>query len=262
MKTNHQKWSRLITGIIFFIFLGFFAFYTQKITRENNLSPSASSNKPPDQANLSDRLAKTAETVVTVNKPAETNKPVILPENFSIRVPFTSQAPFALWDALHEDACEEASLLMVKHFKEGSLIDNKQTAEDEITSLISWEEQHGYGTSITLEQLAEIARIKFNLTGTIETATVETIMIEIAGGHPVIVGAAGKVLPNPNFRNGGPNYHMLVIKGYTSASFITNDPGTRLGENFVYSYNDLLYAIHDWNSDNILNGAKKYLVFR
>src|SRR3990172_1100789 len=31
-------------------------------------------------------------------------------------MPFLVQAPFAVWDPLHEDACEEASLIMVKHF--------------------------------------------------------------------------------------------------------------------------------------------------
>jgi len=84
---------------------------------------------------------------------------------------------------------------------------------------------------------------------------------EIAAGHPVIVPAAGKVLPNPNFTNGGPNYHMLLIIGYDQTDFITNDPGTRNGKNFRYTYDGLINAIHDWNPNNILDGRKAVLVF-
>jgi uncharacterized protein YvpB len=84
---------------------------------------------------------------------------------------------------------------------------------------------------------------------------------ELANGRPVIVGAAGKILPNPNFRNGGPNYHMLVVIGYDKNGFITNDPGTRKGQDFRYSFSDLFNAIHNWESNNILNGLKEYLVF-
>ncbi|MBI4122698.1 MAG: hypothetical protein HY462_01740, partial [Parcubacteria group bacterium] len=36
------------------------------------------------------------------------------------------------------------------------------------------------------------------------------------------------------------------IRGYTPTQFITNDPGTKRGEEFVYPYNTLINAIHDW----------------
>ena len=39
-----------------------------------------------------------------------------LPEEINIAVPFTSQAPYAIWDPLHDDACEEASLIMLDAF--------------------------------------------------------------------------------------------------------------------------------------------------
>ena len=76
----------------------------------------------------------------------------------------------------------------------------------------------------------------------------------------MLVVADGKVLPNPHFRDGGPEYHALIIRGYTNKTFITNDPGTQFGENFEYKYNDLLNAIHDWNGGDVKNGRRVVLV--
>lgn len=261
MKSSRQTWLRLIAGIIFFLFLLWLGFFTRKITREHDTNTTISTiDVPAVQTDSSSSSTSSTPPATQIESSATTTKPTPLPTNVNLSVPFTSQAPFAVWDALHEDACEEASLLMIKHKNDGTSISGKQSIEDEITSLVAWEEQNGYGPSITLEELSKIAKIKFNLNGTVKVATIENIKTEIAAGKPVIVGAAGKILPNPNFRNGGPNYHMLVIKGYNSTQFITNDPGTRLGENFAYKYDDLINAIHDWDPDNILNGAKKYLV--
>ncbi|HLC43917.1 MAG TPA: C39 family peptidase [Patescibacteria group bacterium] len=262
MNQTKYSWSRLITGIIFFSFLIWLGFFTQKITREREIDTAVSNdNASVTQPSLPSNSTKSTPSSSAIeNNPAST-KPALLPKNVNLTVPFTSQAPFAVWDPLHEDACEEASLLMIKHFKNGTLIIDKQTVDNEIIDLINWEKETGYGVSITLEDLSVIARIKFNLTSSVKTASIATIKSELVAGHPVIVGAAGKILPNPNFRNGGPNYHMLVIKGYTTTKFITNDPGTIKGEGFEYTFDALYNSIHNWDQNNILNGVKDYLVF-
>ncbi len=186
-----------------------------------------------------------------------------IPDKVYLEVPFLSQAPFQKWDALHEDSCEEASLIMVKYFLDGKESISKEQGEKEIQDMIKYETKNKYGLSITLSELDGIAEEYYNLeNGRIgKNITVDDIKQELAEGRPVIVGAAGKVLPNPNFKNGGPNYHMLVVIGYDEKGFITNDPGTRLGKDFRYTFNDLLKSIHDWNEKNILNGEKNYLVF-
>lgn len=202
-------------------------------------------------------FSKNEKNVVDLNEKKE------LPKSIVLEVPFLSQAPFLKWDALHEDACEEASLLMIKYFFQGEKNISKDEGEKEIQSVIKFEKENGYEKSITLKELSEIANKFYKMkNGRIEkNINVEKIKKELADGKPVIVGAAGKILPNPNFKNGGPNYHMLVVKGYDEKGFITNDPGTRLGENFRYTFEDLQKSIHDWNEKNILNGEKNYLVF-
>ncbi|NMC51521.1 hypothetical protein GYA54_02195 [Candidatus Kuenenbacteria bacterium] len=187
----------------------------------------------------------------------------LLAKKALIAVPFLSQAPFANWDPLHEDACEEASLIMLKYFLDGKKTITKETGEEEIQALVKYEEENGFSLSITLTELSNLAKSYYGLSnGRVETdINIEKIKEELRAGRPVIVGAAGKILDNPNFKNGGPIYHMLVIKGYDESGFITNDPGTRKGEGFRYTEANLFEAVHDWDENNILNGQKAYLVF-
>jgi len=196
--------------------------------------------------------------------PAPTATPAPLPDQVSLTVPYTMQAPFNVWDALHEDACEEASLIMVKHSIDGTPMGTQEQADKEITDLVHWEEQHGYGKSITLEQLNQIAKDYYGLNNgqVVQTSSIDEVKTELAGGHPVILGMAGKLLPNPYFSNGGPNYHMLVAKGYDSTGIITDEPGTFHGDGFHYDYSAFYAAIHNWNAQDITSGQKAYLVFK
>jgi len=91
-------------------------------------------------------------------------------------------------------------------------------------------------------------------------SSVNDLKRAVANGYPVIVPASGKELPNPNFRNGGPLYHMLVVKGYTADRIITNDPGTHLGADFTYTYDGLMNAAHDWNGGDVTHGAPVMII--
>ncbi len=67
-------------------------------------------------------------------------------------------------------------------------------------------------------------------------------------------------LGNPNFSGEGPLYHALVLKGYTETTFVTNDPGTRLGADYQYDFDTIMTAMHDWNGGGVENGAKVVVV--
>lgn len=243
-----RKVIKMIVFVILISTLVVMPFVYQSIQNSRNIPP-----PPPTSAQ--DFLKKSLETN-TQNTKKE------LPNNIFIKVPFGVQAPFANWDQLHEEACEEASLIMMVHFLKNTSIDSQEQMEKEIQDLVSWETAHGYKQDVTMKELAQIAKNYYGLNTTTKyDITVDDIRTELASDHPVIVPAAGKILPNPNFRNGGPNYHNLVITGYDYQEFITNDPGTRNGENFRYSYESLFNAIHDYNSENMFLGPKAYLVF-
>jgi hypothetical protein len=194
--------------------------------------------------------------------PAAPSEPKALPTEFNLAVPFSSQAPTSNWDALHEDACEEASIFMVQQFysgtQEGKL--DPKIADPEITRLVHVGESLGQGPSITLAEAKDLLMKDSNTSAQIvDNPTVEDIKLLISLGKPVIIPAAGRELGNPNFTGAGPLYHMLVIRGYTEDTFITNDPGTRLGENYSYGIDVIMDAIGDWNDGDPVHGAKRIL---
>ncbi|MEI7792915.1 MAG: C39 family peptidase [Candidatus Berkelbacteria bacterium] len=210
--------------------------------------------------------ARNDNATIDKNQPSVPQNEVVtktLPDTFSIKVPFTTQAPLVNWDSAHEEACEEASLIMVHHFIDKTTVISKESAEAEIQDLLAYESKNNYAVDVTVKELSQIAKGYYSLSkGRVVTdATIEKIKAEIAANKPVIIPAAGKMLGNPNFQNGGPNYHMLVVTGYEADEFIVNDPGTRKGEGYRYKQDVLLGAIHDWDSADITKGQKAYMVF-
>ena len=187
-----------------------------------------------------------------------------LPKKINLDVPFTSQAPEKNWDQPWQDACEEAAVLMLDaYYKEYSL--SPLFARDEILKMVEWEESslREWERSIEIEKVEELTSWQMGSSynfSIVEDPTIEQIKQFVANGNPVYVVAYGKDLPNPHFQNGGPEYHALIIRGYTEDSFITNDPGTQFGENFLYKYDDLMNAVHDWNGGDVENGRQVVLV--
>jgi hypothetical protein len=204
--------------------------------------------------------APTGTPPTTEEQPTSTR-----PTSFNLEVPFTTQAPFANWDQPFQDACEEAAVLTVYHYWEDKPF-TPEVARDEILAFVALEnEQLGSPTAYVSTDAATTASMAEKMWLTYKTRviydwTIDDVEREIAAGRPVVGFFAGKELKNPNFKNGGPEYHALVIKGYTEDSFITNDVGTRRGADYVYTKQTLLDASHDWNNGDVLNGRSAVLI--
>jgi len=197
----------------------------------------------------------------TVRK--ESQMPV-LPDEINLDVPFTPQAPFAVWDFFHDNACEEAAVLMVGHFWQNLPIKSPADAERELYALRDLEEKiFGYSKDTTAEETARFMQefygfkkveVRYNI-------TIDDIKAEVGMGYPVILPLDGHGPLNPYFRGNGPDYHMLVVKGYTKdGKFVVNDPGTKRGKDYVYDEEYLYNAIHDWNGGDVANGQKAMIV--
>lgn len=187
-----------------------------------------------------------------------------LPAKVLISVPFTSQAPFAVWDAYHEDACEEASIIMVRYYLDKKTL-SKETADKEILALIDFEiKNYGGYIDSDVEQMMDMSKRFYNITNmkAVYDFKKEDIKKYLALGKPIIIPAAGRLLGNPNFKAPGPPYHALVLTGYDGDWIITNDPGTRKGENYRYKLDVLYNAIHDFPGDKnkIEQGRKAMIV--
>lgn len=187
---------------------------------------------------------------------------LVIPAEFNLAIPFTSQAPFGVWDHAHGEYCEEASLLMANRFLNGRSIDGPQDADDAMTAIADWEvDRFGYFESTTAEETATIAREYLGLQArVVKDFTWEQVKEELLQGHMVILPAAGRELGNPFYTPPGPIYHMLIVKGWTSTHIITNDPGTRRGADYVYTPDMLYNAVGDYNHNDPTNGEKVMVV--
>ncbi|MFA6525133.1 MAG: C39 family peptidase [Patescibacteria group bacterium] len=197
------------------------------------------------------------------SKPTNTNYQVKIPTTLNLDVPFTSQAPLSNWDEIHEDTCEEAALLMVHRFYENKPFEDTQTADNELLALVDFENlQYGDYKSTSAEETAQLIRdfYHYQRVDVVYDITINDIKKQVAQGRPVILLSAGRELGNPNFKQPGPLYHALVVKGWTETQIITNDPGTRKGHDYVYDPDVLINATHDWNNGDPANGQKVMIV--
>lgn len=178
----------------------------------------------------------------------------------NLDAPFYSQAPFGNWDFPWQEACEEASTLLVANVYWNHNW-TREEFNEEILKMVDWQKDR-FGTYLdtTVAQTAQILEEYLKLeTITHEDPTYEDIQNILNKGHFVIMFFAGKELGNPYFSNGGPNYHVLVVKGYKPGQrIITHDVGTKNGANYVYSWDVLQSAMHDF-AVPIQSGAKRIL---
>lgn len=191
---------------------------------------------------------------------------VELKQNVDLDVPFASQAPFGNWSMPYQEACEEASLIMVKYFLDGEKLD-AATADKEIVDMVEWQIKNAYAEDINIGDTLQVAKNYYKLEGKVfydDEVNVQKIKELLSLGHPVIIPAAGHLLGNPNFTPPGPPYHMIVIKGYDETHFITHDPGTRLGANYRYTFEVIDKAIHDWSGtkEGILEGRRGMMILK
>lgn len=223
-----------------------------------------------------DFVVEDSETTTSIDLVLDTTSTVVLGEqiteseveditSINLSIPFTSQAPTANWDQPWQDACEEASVLMVDYYYNNKNLPNKISVEQTLFDMVAWQEKNWQSHSnLPVAKLAEYVEENFNYQAEIiENLTVEKIEEYLSQGLPVIVPANGKILDNPYFSHGGPEYHMLVIKGFLhdEQKFITNDPGTRRGEDFIYSYENMMSSIADWDTKkSAASGPKRALI--
>ncbi|KKT13629.1 MAG: hypothetical protein UV95_C0001G0166 [Candidatus Falkowbacteria bacterium GW2011_GWF2_43_32] len=175
------------------------------------------------------------------------------PANLSAAVPFTAQAPLAEWqDQRQEDGCEEATALMALAWVRGETGFDRYEWRARILKLSDWEKAtYGEDRDVALfDMLVWIFGDYFSHGNVALKPIRETAEMigELDKGHLVLVPLNGQALGNPYFTPPGPERHMILIKGYDyeTAEFITNDPGTRRGEDYRYSADVLFRAIRPY----------------
>ena len=128
----------------------------------------------------------------------------------------------------------------------------KAEANTEILDMIDWQNENmGGHFDLYADELKSFViqyyEINENDLIIIYDAEIEDIKEIILSGHPVIVPVTSSYLNNPYYPH--PGYHMLTVIGYTEDRIITNDNGTRRGEDFSYDNEDFEKAMKDAGSD-------------
>ena len=222
---------------------------------------SSTINSNTNNSNQSNTVQSNSNTNTIVN-----NK---LPNKINLNVPFTTQAPFGVWDTLHNDACEEASVISNIYY-----LENKQLtldlAEKGIQELVNWQMQNfGDQYDLPVDKISQMVDKFYSRKSDIYydgDVTITKIKELLANNYPIIMPLAGRDLKNPFYRAPGPVYHMIVICGYDDASkqFIVNDVGTKHGENYNYDYQKLFNAIYDmplWQQDKTSLDANPNIIY-
>ncbi|MEI7740886.1 MAG: C39 family peptidase [bacterium] len=186
-----------------------------------------------------------------------------LPEKFNLDVPFIKQAPLGVWDATHEETCEEASVLTVHAYNQKLILTDSEV-EVELLRLVEVQKKlFGFFEDTDVSKTIKFAKTAYEIKSSrvLENPTLEQIKYEIYAGRPVLMPADGKMLKNPNFRGGGPKYHLIVLRGWDKNGFFTNDPGTRKGENYYYVNKIIQESMHDWSeADQLATGPRRVFV--
>lgn len=169
------------------------------------------------------------------------------PKGTMLSVPYVPQVFRDEWSAPWDEACEEASTLMVDAFYENSLGPSEREAKRRMQEMVAWENQTFQTYQDTdAEQTVKLIAKHASFRATVQrTPTLEQIKHELASDRPVIALVnMYQLYQEPDL---GDSYHVFVITGYDdqTQAFRVNDPARR--DQHVYAYARLMGALHDFN---------------
>ncbi len=267
---SYAKASKIYLLIIFLVIFGFVIYNNrifikdyfsnskktdlpQEVSKDETLSSRADlesfNNKQDNNVEAFHETPSGDDVYSNDNNQTPPNPRQQIKQEINLKIPFTIQSPDQKWQEPYEEGCEEASILMVYSYLNNKNITIDSAMKD-IADMVDWQSDNlGGHFDLSASTTAYLANNFYNLSfEMIDLKSIDDIKKILSSGNPLILPTLGRELKNPNFKSPGPIYHMLVVKGYTKDGFfITNDPGTRKGKDYLYNFSVLFNAIGDFD---------------
>jgi hypothetical protein len=173
------------------------------------------------------------------------------PQSILLDVAFFAQAPFGEWnDPTYQNGCEEAAIIMAMSWVRG-VGETKDQAKIDIAAITQFEDKiYGWTPDRSAADTARLLEDYYGYQNVEARSGIgsQDIKTEILKGNLLIVPVNGRILKNPFYTPPGPEHHMIVVIGYDASrdEFITNDIGTRQGQNYRYGASRLGAALQDY----------------
>ena len=181
----------------------------------------------------------------------------------NLKVDFFPQSPFWKWWPIFNDTCEEASaLIAINYIRKIKM--TREDFRDELLKMVDWQNNVFWDFKNTdVNQTATILKdyFKFSNYEILENPSIFDIKKNINDWN-IIISPFYWVWLNPNYYWAWPEYHFMVIKWYTTDSFISHDVWTKYWKNYKYDQEDLLERIHDYNKNSIKDWKKRLIVLK
>ena len=176
---------------------------SQDLAAQNPVSPSPA----PFIGAPSNPTTDSSPSPVAFQKPSPSASSPPAPKSILLEVPFFAQAPFGEWsDPIFQNACEEASVVMAKHWVDKTWV-TKDQAKQEILALSLFEDKtYGTSTDRSAEDTAKIFKDYYGYSNIQARSgiSIKDIKAEILKGHLLIVPVNGRILKNPFYTPPGP----------------------------------------------------------
>lgn len=188
-------------------------------------------------------------------------------ETVKLPVPYTSEIPNGSWVKPWNNACEEASIVVVSDYYFGYKSITKKIAIENMAPLFKIEDKiFGGNANTDAAQTAKLINEYTDASAVIKNnPTLEEIKDELRNNRPVISFHYAKDLKNPNhrWRAGGSYYHVMAIVGFddNTQDFLVHDSGDPIsGAYYRYSYNTIMNTLHDYvHKTNHADGTPRVL---
>ena len=200
------------------------------------------------------------EEASTDNKVEERYQETI-PNQYNLDVQFYPQSPFGQWGKIFSDTCEEASVLIAMNYV-NDISMTREEFRDELLNIVDWENNYFWyfkDTNTVETEMIINRHFWYTKSFIVENPSIEDIKQNLSQNSVVLVPLDGKWL-NPNFRNGWPRYHFIVLKWYTDTHFISHEVGSKYWENYYYEQHDIMERVHDFHQTDMKLWAKKIIV--